>query len=447
MSSRVVIARSFAMAKTIDRSSRILQSASLTLCLGAALSLLWFGSAAAETTAKSIDTACSVPEGQSAEAIVGRVEKRINGDWNLATKTLRQTIARQQRLGQDSAAAEDYLKTLSCLQGEVESGQHNAYLEANGGKARLAGSSQSLVSQSAPSQPYVAPVPSAGEQAPATAAPADLSSVSAASQSILQASPQQPSTVAPAPQANAVAPTQAAPSTQSQETAAAPLSQQPTIVRQEPQIRDGLILPGTPESFALNNGGQTAARSTVPAIKPVDGGAPILQSGSLAPGTTYNSNPTRQARLVVPPQAPKWRGTSLQQLASRAAPAPAPVQANPAPAPDPQITTAPISAPSAAETAASQAEQSPAPAVQTAAVEAGGDPRYVNKACLYFTRPELEVIRSRVYTNRHPIGARVCHQGNMYLCDGGLWSSQGSCSAHADAASLDSSVLEAKPRR
>ncbi len=348
---------------------------------------------------------------------MGRVEKRLNGDWDLATKTLRQTIARQQRLGQDSKPAEDYLKTLTCLQREVEAGTHNAYLEANGGKARLAASSQSLVSQSTPSQPFVAPLPDAGSQPDATSAPADLSSFS--SNSAAQApTPPTPQVVA-APQ---VATTP--PQTQTQQLQ----TQQPQT--QVPQARDGLILPGTPESYALLSGGQASGQSTVPAVRSLDGGQAVLQSG------TNTTNLPRQARLAVPPQAPKERGNSFQQLAARSTPAPAaPVAAAPIPQASAQEITP---APSA----------TPAPAPQTAAVsQSSGDPRYINKACLYFTRPELEVIRGRVYTNRYINGARVCHQGNMYLCDGGLWSSQGSCSAHSDAQSLDSAVLEAKPRR
>lgn len=356
------------------------------------------------------------------------MEKRLNGDWNLASKTLRQTIARQQRLGQDSKPAEAYLKTLTCLQGEVESGQHNAYLEANGGKARLAGSSQSLVSQSAPSQPYVAPLPSAGEQPPATAAPVELSSLTAntAAQPAPQAS-------IPAPQASTPAPQVVIPAPQQQAQAPQPQPQQ-TVQRQVPQARDGLVLPGTPESYALLGGGQAAGRSTVPAIRPLDGGAPVLQSGT--PITSLD----RQVRLVVPPRAPKERGSSLQQLAASATPAPV------SPPVAPAVTAPAVQ--SSVQAAAPAQNASPAPATQSAAVsQSSGDPRYINKACLYFTRPELEVIRGRVYTNRYQTGARVCHQGDMYICDGGLWSSQGSCSAHADAQALDSSVLEAKPRR
>lgn len=377
--------------------------------------------AGAETTAKSIDTACSLPEGQSAEAIVGRVEKRLDGDWNLATKTLRQTIARQQRLGQDSKPAEAYLKSLTCLQSEVESGQHNAYLEANGGKARLASSSQSLVSQSAPSQPYVAPLPDPGEQPAATSAPADLSSLS----SITAAQPN-PAPLAAAPQPQ-LQPSQL-PQTQVPQTQVQQTQVQPVVSDQIPQARDGLILPGTPESYALLGGGQATGRSTVPAIRPLDGGQAVMQSG------TVSTSLARQPRLAVPPRAPKERGSSLQQLAARSTPA-----AVPAAVPIPQSSVA---------ESTSASSVAPAPATQTAArTQSGGDPAYIDKACLYFTRPELEVIRGRVYTNRYINGARVCHQGNMYLCDGGLWSSQGSCSAHPDAQALDSTVLEAKPRR
>ncbi|MEQ8653595.1 MAG: hypothetical protein RIC87_14115 [Kiloniellales bacterium] len=424
---------------TIDKPASSIQQWSLWLCAAFGAFLLAGSPAAAQTTAKVLDTACSLPQGQTAEAIVGRVEKRLNGDWNLATKTLRQTIARQQRLGQDSKPAEAYLKTLTCLQREVESGQHNAYLEANGGKARLAGSSQSLVSQSAPSQPYVAPLPSAGEQPAATGAPAELSSLTAnnAARPAPQASTPAPQASTPAPQASTPAPQVVIPAPQQQAQVQQPQPQQ-TVQRQVPQAKDGLVLPGTPESYALLGGGQAAGRSTVPAIRPLDGGAPVLQSGT--PITSLD----RQARLVVPPRAPKERGSSLQQLASRATPAPVSPPAAPPIAP---AVTAPAVQPSVQAAAPAQ-NASPAPATQSAAVsQSSGDPRYINKACLYFTRPELEVIRGRVYTNRYPTGARVCHKGDMYICDGGLWSSQGLCSAHADAQALDSSVLEAKPRR
>ncbi len=380
-----------------------------------------------------------MPEGESADAIVRRVEKRLDGDWNLATKTLRQTIARQQRLGQDSAPAEAYLRTLTCLQKEVESGQHNAFLEANGGKARLGQPTEPLVSQTAPTQPFVPPVPDAGEQPAATSAPVDLTNLGAASQSATptvtaaavppppQAAPQSPQPLQQtAPPPVSAPPPQAAP----------PVLPQATTTRQVPQVSEGVILPGTPESYALLGSGQVSGRTTVPAVRPLDGTTTGQQSVSV-PAAAYPQRP-----LAVPPEAPKYRGSSFQEIASRSAPPPQPAAQAPQPAAQPPqpVETAP--GPQPVEQAAPTPVTPQAP--QPVAVE--GDPRYVNKACLYFTRPELEVIRGRVYTNRYLNGARVCHEGTMYLCDGGLWSVQGACSAFPDSQSLDSAVLEAKPR-
>ncbi len=409
----------------LDTAARRGQQPLGPIVLAASLALLLLGpsTSAAQSTADSLDSACPLPEGRTAAAIVRRVEKRLDGNWNLATRTLRQTIARQQRLGQDSGPAEEYLSTLTCLQSEVESGRHNAFLEANGGSARLAAASVSLVSQSQPTQPIVARLPDAGAQAPATSAPTELSSLSsvAASAAVQQASPPQ-SEPAPIPQSQQTPEPEAFAS-------AASAAPQSTATRQVPQNRDGLILPGTPESYALQGSGQTVGRSIVPAVRPLDGSTPFLLSGST------QTSLYRQAPLAVPPRAPKERGSSFQELTARSA----------ASAPVSQPVSQPISQP--VQPAQQQVAANP-PAASAAVVQSSqGDPRYVNKACLYFTRPELEVIRGRVHTNRYQSGARVCHRGAMYLCDGGLWSSQGSCSAHPDWQSVESAALEAKPRR
>ncbi len=395
------------------------------LALAASLALFFLLAApvSAQSTADSLDSACALPEGESAEAIVRRVEKRLDGNWDLATKTLRQTIARQQRLGEDSAPAEAYLKSITCLQSEVDSGRHNAFLEANGGEARLAGgSSSSLVSQAPPTQPYVAPLPDAGDQPEATSAPADLLAQGNEAGGAAGA-PAAGLAPSPAPSQTAAA---AVPPPPASTASVPPPQNQPT--RQVPQVRNGLILPGTPESYALLGNGQVAGTTTVPAVRSVDGSNQAPQGG-YATAPAYNQRP-----LAVPPAAPKARAASLQELASRGS-------AVPASQPAPAVQAAPP--PAASQEAAPQEAASASPAAQSVR----GDPRYVNKACLYFTRPELEVIRGRVYTNRYLNGARVCHEGTMYSCDGGLWSVQGACSAFPDGQSLDSTVVEANPRR
>jgi len=370
-------------------------------CLAAVLFLLAASPAVAQS---DLDRQCKVPAGESADAIVNRVQKRLDGNWDLALRTLRQTIARQQRLGQDTAPAEAYLATLECLQtatggGSVASGQPQQ------GEAEVTYS------------------------APGIVGPASQSSVPATND---RPSPQQTTASAP-PAASA----QPAPAPQTQPQPASP-SAGPSVG--QPVVLSGLVLPGTPESY----GQRTSA--TVPPVRSLDGGSVVYQSGS---GTGY-SLPTRpQATLLVPPSAPKGRGSSLQALAT-AQPAPA---AKPSPSPQPETAPAPApqsspkaEAPPPADTPPAAATTQPPPEQEAARQGTLGDPRYLGRACLYFTRPEYEVVRNRVYTNRHPSGAQVCYEDVLYACQGGVWRAERRCSADADA-ELSATRLEAQPRR
>ncbi|GAB5467905.1 MAG: hypothetical protein Kilf2KO_09350 [Rhodospirillales bacterium] len=368
------------------------RAAAIGATFGLAVLLGQTAPVSAQTT-PPLNTACSVPEGEDAADIVRRVERRLSGNWSLAVRTLRQTISRQQRLGQDSAPAEAYLKTLECLQAEVESGQHNAFLTATGNKPRPGGGSapaapatttQAATTQASAPQVPVAPTvsPAATPQTGAAAAAAAANPAPSTPADLLASIPTTPP---PTPQTTATT------------LPAAPVLAGTAVGQgggiSSPSISRGSILPGTAASYGL--AGESLTTGAAPAVR------------SVSQGT------------VVPPPPP-----------------PTPVATAPAPAPAPAQTALPaVTQPVA-----------PAAATETAAVPTlgAGDPRYVGKACLYFTRPELEVIRGRVYTNRYPSGQRVCHAGSLYVCDGGLWSGQGSCPAGSDT---DSSKLEAKPRR
>ncbi len=332
-----------------------------------------------------------------------RVERRLSGDWNLATKTLRQTIARQQRLGQDSSAARAYLESLQCLQAEVNNGQHDAFLTASTGKAPQR--------QAPAAKPTKIPAPAAPSTAAAPSAAAAATPQVPSGQQLLT-SPQQPSVAAAQP------------------------SQRPAPANQ-PAARvgsgagGGVVMPGTAESYALAGQGGLSGSGAVPITRPLDGSKPNLQLGSAAPAAA--NGPV----LRVPPKPPKFRGDSLAVLATSAATAAAPaVQSAPAAEPESFVVAPRLPAPEAAPAAAT-------PAVAAVA----GDAEIVGQACVYFTRPEVEVFENRVYANRYQEGERVCHEGAMYRCDNNRWSDQGACSAHPDAAQLNSSTLEAEPRR
>ncbi len=378
------------------------QSGLLACSLAATLCLL-LAVAAPEVHAQgAFVSSCQVPDGQSAEAIVLRVERRLGGDWNLATKTLRQTISRQQRLGQDSSAAQAYLNSLECLQAEVNGGQHDAFLTATNGKPPQR--------QAPATTPSKIPAPAA----PAAAAAAATSQVPSGQTAVPPS--QQPALAAVQPNQPAVSTPQVP-------------NPQPTLSVQ-PQPADGIVMPGTAASYGES--GQIAAMGTNPIVRPLDGSAPQLQLST--PARPVTSGPV----LRVPPKPPKFKGESLEVLtlaATRPTPVPA---ASTATDDQPQsYVVTPVPAAPEPEVAAA------APAV----VEKAGDPEIVGQACVYFTRPEVEMFENRMHTNRYGEGERVCYEGAMYRCDSGRWSDQGACSAHPDAASLEVSDLESEPRR
>lgn len=84
----------------------------------------------------------------------------------------------------------------------------------------------------------------------------------------------------------------------------------------------------------------------------------------------------------------------------------------------------------------------PAPALaQVASVPPGG---YVGQMCAFFTRPLDEVINGVSYHNVYGEGAWVCHAGQMYACQAGVWADKGICSQYNKWETRQSQVLEAR---
>ncbi|MEO1190300.1 MAG: hypothetical protein AAFY02_00975 [Pseudomonadota bacterium] len=379
------------------QSNRLLRLGITPVILGCLLALAPSHQAHAQQGATTLDTACSVPEGENAGAIVRRVESRLNGNWALATRTLRQTIARQERLGQDSAPAEAYLGTLECLQGEVESGRHNDFLVAAGGKPR----DPSAAAPAVPSTTAAAATPAA-PTTPAITAPSVPSTPAVTAPAVTAPAVAAPAVGAPASLLPADSAAIQAPPTPAPPALAGTAPQSAAATLPLGSVSRSSVLPGTAASYGLDGA------APQPAIRPL--------------GQSAQPQSTSAAAVQPPPPEP-----ALNQTAAPPTPAPA---AGPQPAP----STAPQPVPSVA-------------AVTPAAPATGsnvGDPRFVGQACLYFTRPEFEVIRGRVFTNRYSSGAQVCYEGTLYRCQQGLWSGAGACSAGGP---FDVSTLEAEPNR
>jgi len=344
-------------------------------------------SVAEAATAPPLETACSAPRGQDPAAIVQRVEKRLDGNWALAVDTLQKTIQRQRNLGQNPNRATQYLQTLECLKGEIDAGQHQAFIAAiRQGAALPRNSGRSNSGQNAK---------------PKIIVPPRVASSQARPQWVDKTNPRGTAATEQVEEARAEGGGVA--------STAAPTSAPP------PSAPSNLAVSGTAASAASRTSDASTAAPAAAAPLTVPETAP---KSSLAAASPAREPAAPREPTILPGTAESF-GTLVDDIAESEA-------------------TAPISpgttAPQSAAVSGNQTSGS---------AGAGESSPYAGYACVYFTRPEYELINGIAKRNRYSEGDFVCHEGQMLSCTYGRWKSEGPCTGFTNWRDVTSQKLEA----